>query len=152
MRCHLAWRLNFVLRRREVFVLASRIPDIMSIQPPASSEQLDKLAEALGLQLPDEYRALLAEANGVSANLVQIYPAGVVPERNATYQVAIYSPGYILIGTLNDFPVLLRAGKSSAVYENDWGAMSPEVMKELAPSLSEWIANGCPDSSGETAG
>ena len=133
-------------------MLANRIPDIMSVEPPASREQLDGLAEALGLQLPTEYRALLAEANGVSANLVQIYPARIVPARNAAYEVANYSPGYILIGTLNDFPVLLRAGEASAVYENDWGALSPATMKELAPSLSEWIANGCPDSTGEPAG
>ena len=133
-------------------MLANRIPDIMSIEPPASRDQIDGLAEALGLRLPVEYRALLAEANGVSANLVEIYSAATVPERNATYEVAVYSPGYILIGTLNDFPLLLRAGEESAVYENDWGAMSPQTMKELAPSLAQWIADGCPDSSGEPAG
>ena len=133
-------------------MLANHIPDIMSMEPPASREQLDGLAQALGLQLPAEYRALLAEANGVSANLVEIYSAETVPERNATYEVATYSPGYILIGTLNDSPVLLRAGEVSAVYENDWGAMSPQTMKELAPSLAQWIANGCPNSSGEPAG
>lgn len=132
-------------------MFASRIPEIMSIEPPASAEQIDRLASALGLQLPDEYRGLLGEANGVSANLVQIYPAEVVPERNATYEVAKYSPGHFVIGTLNDFPVLLRAGKSSPVFENDWGAMSPETMKELAPSLEAWIAARCPDSTGEPA-
>jgi hypothetical protein len=51
---------------------------------------------------------------------------------------------------VNDSPVLLRAGKSSPVFENDWGAMSPETMKELAPSLDEWVARGCPDSTGES--
>jgi hypothetical protein len=132
-------------------VLANRIPEIMAIEPPASTEQLDALESALGVQLPYEYRALLAEANGVSANLVQIYPAEDVPERNTTYEVAKYSPGYFVFGTVNDFPVLLRAGKSSPVFENDWGAMSPETMKELASSLEEWIAAGCPDSSDDPA-
>src|SRR5688572_7832245 len=132
-------------------VLAKRIPEIMSIQPPASAEQIEMLASALGLQLPDEYRALLAEASGVSAKLVQIYPAEDVLERNTTYEVANYSPGYFVIGTVNDFPVLLRAGKLSPVFENDWGAMSPEIMKELAPSLAAWIEAGCRDSTGETA-
>lgn len=132
-------------------MLASRIPAIMSIEPPASGEQIDRLALTLGLELPHEYRALLAEANGVSANLVQIYPAEVVPERNATYEVAKYSPGYLVIGTVNDFPVLLRAGRSSPVFRNDWGAMSPEIMEELASSLGRWIAAGCPGSTGESA-
>lgn len=132
-------------------MLAGRIPEIMSIEPPATTEQLDRLAAALGLELPDEYRALLMEANGVSASLVTIYPAEDVPERNTTYEVAKYSPGFFVIGTVNDFPVLLRAGKSSPVFENAWGAMSPEIMSELAPSLADWITAKCPDSSGETA-
>ena len=126
-------------------MLASRIPEIMSIESPASVDEIDELASALGLRLPDEYRALLAEANGVSANLVQIYSVRVVPERNTTYEVAKYSPGYLVIGTVSDFPVLLRAGKSSPVFENDWGAMSPDAMKEVAPSLEAWIDAGCPD-------
>jgi hypothetical protein len=130
-------------------VLAKRIPEIMSIEPPASAEQIERLASALGLQLPDEYRTLLAEANGVSANLVQIYPSENVPERNFTYEVSKCSPGYFVIGTVNDCPVLLRAGRSSPVFENDWGAMSPDAMKELAPSLERWIGAGCPDSEGE---
>lgn len=132
--------------------LASRIPGIMSIQPPASTTQIEQLAAGLDLELPDEYRALLAEANGVSANLVEIYPAELVPERNAMYEVARYSPGYLVIGTVNDFPVLLRGGRSSAVYENDWGAMSAECMYELAPSLAAWIAGGCLDKSKSLGG
>jgi hypothetical protein len=68
-----------------------------------------------------------------------------VPERNETYQVAKYAPGYILIGTVNDFPVLLRSGASSAVYRNGWGDMTADGMRELAPSLAAWIERGCPD-------
>jgi hypothetical protein len=123
----------------------------MSVAPPATAAQIDALAAAVGLELPEQYRALLAEANGVSANLVQIYAAGDVPERNATYEVAEYAPGYLVVGTVNDFPVLLRAGPTSPVYENDWGAMTPDCMDELAPSLAEWIERGCPDRNGRTA-
>lgn len=101
-------------------MLARRIPEILSIEAPASGEQIEGLASTLGLRLPDEYRALLAEANGISANLVQIYPAEAVPERNTTFDVAGNLSGYFVIGTVNDFPVLLRAGASSPVFENDW--------------------------------
>jgi hypothetical protein len=131
-------------------VLARRIPEIRSIAAPATPAQIEALAATLGLELPEEYRALLAEANGVSTNLVHIYSAEEVPERNATYEVAGYAPGYLLVGTVNDFPVLLRAGRSSPVYENDWGAMTPDVMEELAPSLATWIERGCPDREGPT--
>jgi hypothetical protein len=125
-------------------MLASRIPDIMSLEPPAALEQIGALAVLLGLELPEEYRALLSESDGISGNLVQIFAVAEVPERNATYEVAKYAPGYILIGTVWDFPVLLRSARSSAVYQNDWGAMTPDCMKELAPSLSAWIERGCP--------
>jgi len=132
-------------------VLARGIPNIVSVAPPATAAQIDALGAALGLELPEQYRVLLAEANGVSANLVQIYPAEDVPERNATYEVAEYAPGYVVVGTVNDFPVMLRAGLTSPVFGNDWGAMTPDCMDELAPSLAEWIERGCPDRNGRTA-
>lgn len=129
--------------------MLSRIPEVMAVAPPASAQQIDALAAALGLELPQEYRALLAQANGISANLVQFYAAEDVPERQATYEVAEYAPGYLLIGTVSDFPVLLRAGAASPVYENDWGAMTPDCMHELAPSLAAWIERGCPGKTGD---
>jgi hypothetical protein len=132
-------------------VLARRIPEIMSIAPSATAAQIDSLANTLGLELPEEYRALLTEANGLSANLVQIYSTEEVPERNETFKVAEYAPGYLLIGTVNDFPILLRAGRASPVYENDSGAMTPDIMDELAPSLTAWIERGCPDRDGPRA-
>lgn len=111
--------------------------------PPATAAQLDALAAALGLELPAEYRALLAEANGVSANRVQLWSTDEVPERHATAEVAEYAPGYLLIGAVDDAPVLLRAGPASPVFRNDWGAMTPDCMERLADSLSAWIAAGC---------
>jgi hypothetical protein len=78
-------------------VLARQIPEIISIARPATAAQIETLAASLGLELPEEYRALLTEANGVYADLVQIYPAEDVPERNATYRVAEYAPGWLLI-------------------------------------------------------
>lgn len=127
-------------------MIAERIPEIMSLAPPATREQIDALETTLGLKLPDEYRQLLAEANGINASLVTIYPADCVPERNETYEVAKYAPGHILIGTVNCFPVLLTAGQNSAVYENGWGAMTPDFMRQLATSLFAWIEVGCLDS------
>ena len=82
---------------------------------------------------------------------MQIYPAEDVPERNATYEVVKYSPGYFVIGTVNDFRVLLRAGKSSPVFENDWGAMSLKIMKNWPQAWKRGSPPGRPDSSGEPA-
>lgn len=73
------------------------------------------------------------------------YPCSCVPERNATYDVSTDAPGYFVIGRVNDFPVLLRAGKESAVYQGGWGYLHPSYFVTLAPSLLQWINRGCPD-------
>ncbi len=132
-------------------MLARGIPDLLDLGPPATAAQIDALAAALQLELPAEYAALLAEANGVSANLVQFYAAEDVPERNETYEVAEYAPGYIVVGAFHDAPLLLRGGPTSPVFEGDWGAMTPDCMNVLGPSLTAWIARGCPDRSGRAA-
>lgn len=121
-----------------------RIPGLINRFSPATDEQVAALGQSLGLLLPTEYVDLLRTANGILADLVCFYSAEEVPERNQTYQVAKYAPGYILIGSANDFPLLIRAGESSAVLEADWGAMTQDCMSEIAPSLAAWIEAGCP--------
>lgn len=126
-------------------MLAKRIPEIISLGAPASTDEIGGLESRLGLRLPDEYRQLLGEANGLEANLIQIYPCEDVLERNETYEVNVFAPDFILIGCVNSFPVLLKSGSESAVFENDWGAMTEDCMVKLAANLNEWIARGCPD-------
>ena len=132
-------------------MLVKWIPKVLRLEPPASAAQLDALASTLGLELPDDYRALLCEANGVLANLVVFYPVEEVPERNATFAVAANASGHILIGCVNDFPLLLRTGRESPVFQNDWGDMTLDCMYQLGTSLAEWIRRGCPESEGKTA-
>jgi hypothetical protein len=121
-----------------------RIPDILNRNPPATEEQIAGLSRTLGLDLPSEYRQLLRTANGIHADLVCFYSTAEVPERSGTHEVGRYAPGYILIGSANDFPILLRAGETSPVYETGWGAMSEDRMREIAPNLAAWVEAGCP--------
>jgi hypothetical protein len=124
-------------------VLAKRIPDVISHEAPASALQVDRLERVLGIKVPREYRNLLMEANGVLANIVTIYPAEIVPERNETHEVAKYMPGYFIIGDMG-FPLLLRAGEAkSPIFKSAWGAL--DAVRELAPSLEAWIKQGCLD-------
>jgi len=83
--------------------------------------QISHLENELDSVLPTEYKALLKESNGVSANLVQLYPIKEIQGMNQTYEVPEYAPGYLLIGSVNDFPVLLKTQEQSPVFENDWG-------------------------------
>lgn len=125
--------------------LVDTIPEILEPHKPASLERIRALATELALQLPSQYEQFLAEADGIYASEVQIYSCDSVPERNGTYEVPIYAPGYILIASVNSFPVLLRSGESSPVYQGDWGSMDPDYFVVLAPSLVEWVEMGCPD-------
>ncbi len=127
-------------------MLVKRIPDIIELAEPALDRQLDELSTRMNVELPVEYRQLMKESNGVHANLVELYPIEDIPERNETYEVAQYAPGYLLIGSVCSFPLLLKSGRESPVYQNDWGAMSPDCMTMLGTSLADWIAKGCPDS------
>lgn len=127
-------------------MLSRRIPKLMETQAPAPAAEIQQLQETLGLELPRQYQELLRESNGVSANLVEIYPASEVPERNATYEVQQSLPCHFVFGTVNCFPLLLRKGAESPVYEADWGWMAEEGLRVLGSSLEDWINKGCPDS------
>ena len=125
--------------------LANRIPEPIELASPASFERIQDLASKLALELPVQYQELLSEADGVNADDVQIYSCDAVPERNETYEVSIFAPGYILVGSVSGFPVLLRSGAKSPIYQGAWGLMNPSYFVLLATSLAEWIDSGCPD-------
>ena len=85
-----------------------RIPKIMSVGKPATNVEIDSAEILLNRQFSDELRLLLSEANGVEADLVQIYSCENMPERNETYEVSKYAPGYILFGVVNGSPVFIK--------------------------------------------
>ena len=120
-----------------------RIPEVLSLNPPATDAQLRSAAEALGAALPDEVVEMLRQSNGVLANRIILFGTNVLPERNRTYEVADYAPSYVLIGEVNGFPLLTRLRNGGGLFRNDWGAMTEDVMEFLAPGLSRWIDAGC---------
>jgi hypothetical protein len=96
--------------------------------------------------LPDEYVALLARADGVYTGSFTLYPSADVPERNRTYEVAVYAPGFLAIGDdARGQAILLRAGRRpSPVLVVGHGVRTPDNMVTVAASLSEWVRAGCP--------
>lgn len=124
----------------------SRLPQGSTLNPPATAEAIAAAAAALPAQMPAELTELLAQADGVVANLFVIYGCESLPERNATYEVGVYAPGFVTFGDNNGgCALMLRGGADpSPVFLVDHGAMTEDVMEEIAPSLTEWIAHGCP--------
>jgi SMI1 / KNR4 family (SUKH-1) len=122
------------------------IPGIIEHYPPASPESVDRLRVELGVELPDEYVALLALADGLYANSFTLYPSENVSERNRNYEVAVCAPGFVTIGDDGGGQaIVLRAGRGpSPVFVVGHGVMTPGHMVTVAENLSEWVRLGCP--------
>lgn len=118
----------------------------MDTYPPASETVVLDLEQRLGQPLPTEYRQFLRLTNGASlAGGLLLYNTGEIEERNATWQVAAYAPGYLAIGdTGGGEAILLQLNSGdSRLFIVGTGSMAPEMARELAPSLEQWLVGGC---------
>ncbi|MEU3568049.1 hypothetical protein AB0E96_06400 [Kitasatospora sp. NPDC036755] len=100
--------------------------------------------------LPAPLAALWKVTDGLMTDAgVTVYPAGCIGERNATYDVAQYAPGFVLIGDdSGGRGFLLRAGDPrSAVYSSDLGDLGPEGFDVESADFASWIASLRPDPS-----
>ncbi len=105
------------------------------------------LQEALGCPLPTDYQQLLLETNGLSIDGgVLIYGSVELVERNQTWEVSDYTPGYLAIGDSGEGAVFLVKSDSSdpAVYVVDAGVMDIEFFSKVAESIPKWLEAGCP--------
>src|SRR4051794_12977758 len=122
------------------------IPDAIALSPPASAEAVASASRLLPAPLPEDYAALLAQADGVVADAFVLYSCGELPERNATFEVGTYAPGFVAVGDDNGGRAIVMRGGSgrSPVFLVGQGTMLPACMIQIAGSLSEWLAEGCP--------
>jgi hypothetical protein len=122
------------------------IPQPRTLHPAATPEAIASISQLLPAELPEDYATLLTQSNGVYANHFALYPCEVLPERNATFEVGVYAPGYVLVGGDGGGSAIVMLGGPgrSPVFLVDHGAMTPSHMERLADSLAEWIEAGCP--------
>jgi len=122
------------------------IPGIMTLNPPASSEAILKVGEVLPAELPEEYATLLSHADGITAERFILYSCEELPERNSTFEVGLYAPGFVAIGDDNGgTAIVMRGGRGhSPVYLVGRGTMQPDDMVHVAICLSDWMKAGCP--------
>lgn len=100
---------------------------------------IDEIENTLQLKLCSEYKTILREHDGAFTNLIQLYSADQIIERNKTYEVQLYAPEYYLIGSKDSFPILMKSGINTSVFENDWGALTPDCMTEIASNVATLI-------------
>ena len=124
----------------------SRLPEVMTYGPPASADSIARVQARLHTELPHDYAGLLAQADGVVANRFVLYSCEDLLERNVTFEVGLYAPGYVTIGDDNGgLAIMLRSGPGhSPVFLVGHGTMSPEDMVQVASDSKEWIQLGCP--------
>lgn len=74
-----------------------------------------------------------------------VYSAGCIAERNTTYEVAHYAPGFVLIGDdSGGRGFLLRADDpGSAVFSSDLGDLDPADFDVESTDFESWIEALC---------
>lgn len=78
---------------------------------------------------------------------VAVYAAGCIGERNATYEVAQYAPGFVLVGDdSGGRGFLLRADDpGSPVFSSSLGDLGPEDFHVESADFPSWIEAVRPD-------
>jgi hypothetical protein len=122
------------------------IPGVARLNLPASAASIGALGPQLPAELPEDYATLLGQSDGVQADGFILYSSAEMPERNETYEVGEYATGYIAIGDDNGGRAIMMRGGSgrSPVFLVGHGIMQQADMIEVARSLPEWVAAGCP--------
>jgi cell wall assembly regulator SMI1 len=119
-----------------------QLAQIAEIQDPATDQQITEAENELGIKFPKEYRLLLTSSNGLFANdLVNLYPTEEIAERNSTFEVARYLPGYIMIGDDSGGSGIFidTVSSPSPVYQIGHGSLDLSDAVVLAPTLTDWI-------------
>src|SRR5262245_27821858 len=76
-----------------------QLAQMAEIQDAATDQQIAEAENEMGVKFPEEYRRLLTYSDGLFANdIVKLYSIDEIAERNSTYEVAEYLPGYLMIG------------------------------------------------------
>jgi hypothetical protein len=121
------------------------IPDLRR-NPPASEVAIADLELRLGHSLPPQYKLFLSQADGFSiGGGLLIYSTSEIAERNSTWGVPEHLPSFLAIGDTGGSELILvdHNDSSTRLYIVGPGALFPDMMRELAPSLETWLKKGC---------
>ncbi|GAA5444147.1 hypothetical protein Misp06_02330 [Microbulbifer sp. NBRC 101763] len=119
------------------------LDDFESFGSGVSETQLQKLEDDLKIKLPDDYVALMRRTDGFAlGNGLTIYRSEDLVERNETFEVFEYAPGYLAIGDDSGGLSILISLSNGKVYSVDQGSMDEDDMEILGNSLFEWLSAG----------
>ncbi|MFF7275493.1 hypothetical protein [Streptomyces griseorubiginosus] len=96
------------------------------------------------MSLPAALEELWSVRNGLlTESGVAVYSTADIGERNATYEVALYAPGFLLVGDdSGGRGFLLRVGEpDSAVFSSGLGDLEPADFDVVSTDFASWIAS-----------
>jgi len=121
------------------------IPDRLSgVRPPQLPEVVSQADADLVTGLNGQLVALYGRCDGFLTDAgITIYEVDQLVERNATYEVAQYAPGYVLFGDDSGGRgfLLQAASAESPVFSTDLGDLDPDDFDIAGPSLSAWVSS-----------
>lgn len=121
------------------------ISNLSGIKPGAADAELNSIEAALGVTLPTAYRELMRYSNGALLdNGVSIYSVDDLVERNTTYEVLEYCPGFLLVGDDSGGRGFLIDLKDDAggIYGSGLGDLDPSEFATIASTLQDWVDLG----------
>jgi hypothetical protein len=121
----------------------SRLFSSGAARQPAAADVVHQARLAFGGSLPRQIEALYAAADGfMTSSGITVYGAEDLVERNETFEIEEFSPGYLLIGDNSGGMGFLvaRNGPDEAVYSSDLGDLDIKGFRKLADSMAQWIA------------
>jgi hypothetical protein len=118
----------------------------LSPRPGASKTELAAAEQAIGQQLPDEYRALLRETNGLEGFVasdvyLMLWSTHEIADLNAGYSTAEFAPGLVLLGTDGGDTGYgyLAGGPRSGYVAVPLVGMAIEAAEPMGRSLTEFL-------------
>jgi hypothetical protein len=113
-----------------------------AMRAPADSAVVEQVRKFLG-GLPDQLDRWYRFSDGfLLASGIGVYSVTDLVERNDTFEVHDYCPGFLLIGDdSGGRGILLRSDSATeSVYSSDLGDLSVDGFQREAASMDEWIA------------
>jgi hypothetical protein len=114
------------------------------LSPSASEIDIEEVEKGLNNILPISYKELLKASNGLATNEgIIIYGTDDILERNETWEIKNYAPGFISIGDDSGGRVFLMSlGDEEKILIVDSGDMTPDHAELISTNLIQWATNG----------
>lgn len=113
---------------------------LFAISGPAEERSIRLAEEALGQEIPADYKELLRITDGLASdgNLVLLGAADLAG-RNRDYEVQEFLPGHVMIGDDSGGTAILMRHDRPDVFEVGMGVMDHDSMERSASSLRQLL-------------